>query len=40
MEPVPYSLRAVGSEIERAFTIGSSALDADIAEKERLNERN
>jgi hypothetical protein len=29
-----------GSEIERAITIGSRALDAEIAEKERLYERN
>src|SRR5256885_13960282 len=29
-----------GSEIERAITIGSLALDAEIAEKERLRERN
>jgi hypothetical protein len=29
-----------GSEIERAITIGSIALDAEIAEKERLHERN
>ena len=32
MEPVPYSLRPVASEIERAITIGSKALDAEIAE--------
>jgi hypothetical protein len=29
-----------GGEIERAITIGSTALDAEIAEKERLYERN
>jgi hypothetical protein len=29
-----------GSKIERAITIGSRALDAEIAEKERLYERN
>jgi hypothetical protein len=29
-----------GSEIERAITIGRRALDAEIAEKERLNEHN
>ena len=29
-----------GSEIERAITIGSTVLDAEIAEKERLYERN
>ena len=28
-----------GSELERAITIGSRALDAEIAEKERLHER-
>jgi hypothetical protein len=28
-----------GSEVERAITIGSIALDAEIAEKERLHER-
>ena len=29
-----------GSEIERAITIGSKALDAEIAEQEHLYERN
>ena len=29
-----------GSEIERAITIGSAVLDAQIAEAERLHERN
>ncbi|HMJ20474.1 MAG TPA: hypothetical protein VK513_01155, partial [Terriglobales bacterium] len=29
-----------GSEIERAITIGSKALDVEIAEEERLYERN
>jgi hypothetical protein len=29
-----------GSEIERAITIGSKALDAEIAEQEHVHERN
>jgi hypothetical protein len=40
MEPVRYSLNAVGSEVERAIIIGSKALDAKIAEQEHVYERN
>ena len=40
MEPVLCSQQPVGSEIERAITIGSKALDVEIAEEERLYERN
>jgi hypothetical protein len=41
MEHVLYSLHAVGSEIECAITIGSKALDAEIAEQqEHVYERN
>jgi hypothetical protein len=43
MEPVLYSftpLQPVGREIERAITIGSKALDAQIAEQEQVCERN
>ncbi len=40
MEPVLYSLQPVGSEIERAITIGSRALDANIAERKHIYERN
>jgi hypothetical protein len=35
MEPVLYSLQAVGSEIDRAVTIGSRALNTEIAQQER-----
>jgi len=38
MEPVLCSQQPVGSEIERAITIGSKALDAEIAEQELVYE--
>jgi hypothetical protein len=37
MEPVSCSLQPVGSEFQRAITIGSNA---KIAERERIYERN
>jgi hypothetical protein len=40
MEPVLCSLQPVGSEIQRTITIGSRALDAEIAEQEPVCERN
>jgi hypothetical protein len=36
MEPALYSLQPVGNEIERAITIGTRTLDAEIAQQERL----
>ena len=36
IEPVPYSLHAIGSEIERAIVIRSRGLDANMAGRKHI----